>query len=189
MIDFYNGLIDDLRQGPRTLDGLQDLKVSMQNVAARNQQMGANQYARNALPNVRKTADMHAASQLGDVIDGIVDNTLGADAGAAAARDKALYSAVRRGEVPAWRAVQQAQVKRPLGTLANFALGEAALTRDPKTAAAAGLTKLFDYIVHSPRAATGIGMGLNRAAKSNVWDTMLRRGLLNNALQNQGGNQ
>jgi hypothetical protein len=69
ILGFYNGLIDDLFEGPRSLEGLQDLKVSMQNAAARNQQMGANQYARNALPNAAKTAEMHAAEQVGKVID------------------------------------------------------------------------------------------------------------------------
>jgi hypothetical protein len=55
--------------------------------------------------------------------------------------------------------------------------------------AALAATKGLDELRKSPRLATGSGMALNRAAQSNIWDNMLRRGLLNSSLQKQGGNQ
>lgn len=192
ILSFYNGLIDDMVEGPRSLEGLQDLKISMQNAAARNQQMGANQYARNALPNAAKTAEMHAAEQVGKVIDQIIDESLGSSAASSA--DKARYSALRRGELPAWRAIQTQQSRPALSKLdlllgLGGAAGAAEATHSPGTIAALAAAKGVDELRKSPRFATGSGMALNRAAQSNIWDNMLRRGMLNSALQKQGGNQ
>lgn len=184
MVSFYHNLIDDLAEGPRGLEGLQDLKVAQQQAAAASQT--GNPYTHNQGFSAPKTAEAQAAGEFGNTIDDITDMKLN-DSSARAA-DKSSYSTLRRGVPGALRVIRQEEGRPKLGTLAPFVILEELLRGNPKTAAAALAVKGGDMIRKSPRAATGTGKLLNQAGKSNVWDNMLRKQLLNSS-QNNGGNE
>lgn len=184
-IQFYNNLIYDLSQGPRTLDSLQDLKVAKQNAAAKNMQMGTNTYAKNAMHNVKKSAEAEMADALGEHIDNIVDQHF--DMHGVNDADKALYSVLRRGENPAWQAITKAE-NRPGMSAIDWMLSGFSLA-NPTHGVPVLAGKVAHKIAQSPRGATGVGRALNRAGKSNVWDNALRKLMLQSGLQPKGENQ
>jgi hypothetical protein len=181
-LGFFKDLMSDLAEGPRSVDGMQNLKVAYAGKAARNQAMGADQYTRNALRNPQKTADMKMAEGLGETLDDVIESRIGAEGGDALKKARATYSARRRGEWPAWQEISKAQGRQPLSKL-DLLLGAggsiAAANHVPggwQSLLAGAAAKGIHEISRDPRLGTGTGMLLNNASKLNIWDDMLRRG-------------
>lgn len=168
---FFNGLVDDLSEGPRTLDEWANVKTAMQNKAARNQQMGADIYARNRLPSTYKSAEASGAADVGDVIDQTANKAM--DDANILPDLKLKYAALKRGEWPMWKEINKAEAAQPLSKLDMLMMAIKPHELLPMLAAKAG-----SVVAKSPRMGTGTGMLLNNMGKSSVWDNMLRQNIL-----------
>lgn len=189
-LKFYNGLIYDLNQGPRSLNELQDMAVSMNRKAAKNQQMGSNIFANNATPSVFKSAEAQGAGALKSNLDDVMENEL--NGVPVSPQQRQAYSILTKGEWPALKAIMKADSRPWVSKLdvlpGLLAAGGTGGGHGAAGLAASGVAKLIQEIQKSPRVGTGTGMLLNKLSKMGVWDRMLNRGLTNQLYQN-GDNQ
>lgn len=191
VLKVYNALIDDLAEGPRSLDALQSMKKSLQDVAAGSEPMGQNVYATTFKANQPKSAAADFASGVGNHIDDIVDNRLNTsgvtnDAWGAL---KKRYSILRKGELPTRQALGVTMSRTPVtwtDALAGI-LGGTQIADHPAILPSLVGAKVAKELIYSPSFAVKAAKGLNAVGNTNLWDNMLRQEMLNSIRSKDNG--
>lgn len=174
-LQFLHGLIDDLAEGPRSLEDLKGLGGSMAAYADGSLPMQNSTYQRLPRKNLEKEVEAMGASSIGDIVTDIIADKLPDSNYRGIKKD---YHILRKSEVPAARIAAQAAGRPLLSGFNIFGSGVAAheaASGNPFLALAMGPLKFAHETTRSPRLGTGTGMLLNNLGSTNLWDNMLRR--------------
>lgn len=184
----FHDMIDDISEGPRSLEGLHELQTSYSKSAAGSTPMGTNQYARGAKQITQKQAHAGMASAISEELEKHVAEHLGNSS--ALPQLKQDYMKLRRGEKPIWSAIEKQEKRQPvskLDMLATVLGGVGASHMSPGAAIATLLggaaVKGAHETMRSPRLGMGLGAAIGRAGQGSIWDNLAKQAVINNEVK------
>ena len=187
-VEFFDQVINDAFAGPRSVDEFQGLTTTYGRNAAGSEPMKSSGYVEGNRVNSKTANNMGVRKNLADLlvdhVEAAATKAEGSLEAGSAARERMLdakrrYSIMARGEPEALKTIEQAE-KAPIFSKID-AFTAASVPFKPWLAVPWMAAKSSQVLNRFPRAATGTGKLLNDVGRSGLWDSMLRRKLLDEA--------
>jgi hypothetical protein len=182
--EWFTKFLDDVTAGPRSIDDTHALGAAYSRKAAGSESMGTNVYKKDTAKYPTKNV---SAAKSRKTIDEILESAI--DEAGAASPDavkaaKQDYMLARRGEMGLAKTAKKADNAPVASQAMMFGLLEG--LKHPIHAVATLGAKGTGLLQKSPRFGTGTGILLNNLGKSNIWDNMARRAMID-AYRSRGG--
>jgi hypothetical protein len=190
-LKFFDQIINDGLHGPRTAEDFQGLITTYGRNAAGSEPMKSSGFIETNRVNTKTANNMGVRKDLSEILEDKVMDAAEAAQGTLAGHEavgrfkqaKRDYGLLARGEPEALKTLEQAE-KAPMFSKLD-ALAAATIPFKPVVGLPWAAAKGFQMLNRLPRVGTGVGMLLNETGKSNIWDNMVRRGLLDQALREE----
>jgi hypothetical protein len=174
--EWFTKFLDDVVAGPRSVDDTHALGVAYSRKASGSEPMQTNIYKKETTKFSPKNV---SAAKSKKTIDEIIENAIDEAGGPAAGglqTAKDAYKVARRGELGLMKTAKKADNAPVASQAMVFGLLEG--LKHPIHAVATLGAKGAGLLQKSPRFGTGTGMLLNNLGKSNAWDNLARKAMI-----------
>lgn len=178
---FFNELVDNAFEGPRSIKELHRLGSNFGKEAAGSMPMKSSVYQVGGKVTAPKINDAGSQKVLSQLVEDQIRKQAGPQVLSKFQTAKQNYGLLARGEETAINVARNAEKTPILSKLEAMALAGAVHNPGYLMPAGAGITQRL--LTRNPRVATGAGIGLNNLGQSGLWDTALRGAAVNGLKQ------